>query len=52
MYKLLYKDLSYKIIGTALEVYKKLAPDYNVKKSILIIQCNFVKIRGELLQIP
>jgi len=41
--------LSYKIIGAAREVYKELGPGYNVEKSILIIQCNSVKIRGELL---
>ena len=49
MSKLLYEDLSYKIIGAAREVYKGLGPGYNVEKSILIIQCNSVKIRGELL---
>jgi len=44
MNKLLYEDLSYKIIGAARKVY-------NVEESILIIQCNSVKIRGELLHI-
>ena len=48
MNKLLYEDLSYKIIGAA---RKELGSGYNVEKSILIIQCNSVKIRGELLHI-
>ena len=46
--KLLYEDLSYEIIGSAREVYKELSHDYNVEKNILIIQCNSVKICGEL----
>jgi len=32
-------------------IYKKLGSGYNVEKSILIIQCNSVKIRGKLLHI-
>ncbi len=50
MSKLLYGDLSYKIIGAAREVYKELGPGYNIEQGILIIQCNSVKIRGELLR--
>jgi len=49
MSNLLYEDLSYKIISAAREGYKELATSYNVEKNILIIQCNSVKIRGELL---
>ena len=51
MSKLLYEDLSYKIIGAARKVYKELGHGYNVEKNILIIQCNSVKIRGELFHI-
>jgi len=43
------KIVNNEIIGPAREVYKEPGPGYNVEKSILIIQCNSVKIRGELL---
>ncbi|MDL2124108.1 MAG: hypothetical protein LWX51_13770 [Deltaproteobacteria bacterium] len=42
--------MSYKIIGAAREVYKELGTGYNIEQGILIIQCNSVKIRGELFR--